>query len=66
MTEKHHSHQPHRGELGVRLMAAWLNTTPDRLPPTMRAHTCDYTRGAWERVALAAEEYFKANGGTHD
>ena len=37
-------------------IAAWLNTTPDKLPKEMRLHTCAATKEAWARVvdAIAA------------
>lgn len=42
-----------RDRLGLVAIAAWLNTTPDKLPSTCLYHTCEATRTAWNRVAEA-------------
>jgi hypothetical protein len=43
-----------RDDLALVLLAAWVNSTPDKLPPEMRTHTCEATMKAWQRVADAA------------
>ncbi len=40
-----------RDERALVAIAAWLNTTPDKLPKEMRFHTCAATKEAWARVA---------------
>lgn len=42
-----------RDPLALAMFAAWVNLPSDRLPPEMRAHTCEQTAKAWERVATA-------------
>lgn len=42
-----------RDRLAIVALAAWVNCDPDKLPDQMRAHTCEATMKAWERVALA-------------
>jgi hypothetical protein len=40
-------------DLGIVAIAAWCNTTPDKLPATHLYHTCAATKAAWDRVAAA-------------
>jgi hypothetical protein len=40
------------------MFAGWVNLPVDKLPPTMRGHTCAATMAAWGRVADVAREYF--------
>ena len=42
-----------RDRMALVAVAAWLNVTPDQLPPQMRLHTCEATKVAWARVAAA-------------
>ena len=49
-----------RDDLALAMLAAWCGTTPDKLPPEMRAHTCAATAAAWGRVADAARAYLSA------
>jgi hypothetical protein len=53
--------QPTRDPLALAMLAAWLNVRPDQIPDTFRAHTCEATMTAWQRVGRAAVEYLKAN-----
>ena len=40
-----------RDELTLKLFAGWVNCPVNKLPPTMRGHTCPATMEAWGRVA---------------
>ncbi len=42
-----------RSELALVAIAAWCNTTPDKLPPDFHFHTCEATQKAWGRVVDA-------------
>ena len=46
-----------RDELALVMIAAWCGTTPEKLPPEMRAHTCEHTARSWTRVAEAARKH---------
>lgn len=46
-----------RDPLALAMFAAWVNLPSDRLPPEMRAHTCEQTAKAWERVATAVRSW---------
>lgn len=48
-----------RDPLALAMLAAWVNTTPDKLPKEMRAHTCVATMTAWKRVGDAAVAFLK-------
>ena len=45
-----------RDRVALVAVAAWLNVTPDQLPPQLRLHTCEATKVAWARVAEAVRE----------
>jgi len=49
-----------RDPLALAMLAAWVNAPADKLPDTMRAHTCDATMDAWGRVAEAARGHLSA------
>jgi hypothetical protein len=53
-----------RDDLGLVAIAAWVNTTPDKLPKEMRYHTSAATKEAWARVASALTAALK--GDSHD
>lgn len=68
---KHHNERFLRGDdlepvlrdpLALAMLAAWVNAPVDKLPATMRAHTCTATMTAWKRVGEAARAYFIENG----
>lgn len=50
-----------RDPLALAMLGAWLNCPPDKLPAEMRAHTCEATMTAWERVGEAALAYHANN-----
>ena len=52
-----------RDPLALAMLAAWVNVPVDKLPETMRAHTCEHTMSAWKRVGEAAVAYLEAEGG---
>ena len=41
-----------RSDLGMAMLAAWLNVRVDQIPPENRAHLNPATMAAWERVRL--------------
>jgi hypothetical protein len=43
-----------KDHVALLLFAAWVNCPVDKLPATMRGHTCPETMKAWGRVAEAA------------
>jgi hypothetical protein len=45
-----------RDDLSLVAIAAWVNTTPDKLPAEMKFHTCQATKDAWKRVAKAIKD----------
>ena len=49
-----------RDPLALAMLAAWVNSPVDKLPETMRAHTCEATMAAWKRVGEAALKYFES------
>lgn len=49
-----------RDPLALAMFAAWCNLPVDKLPATMRAHTCPATAEAWGRVADAVQNHFAA------
>lgn len=46
-----------RDELGMAMLAAWLNVRVDQIPPENRAHLNPYTMEAWRRVGEAAQAF---------
>ena len=46
-----------RDDLGLVMLAAWLNVRVDQIPPENRAHLNPHTMAAWERVGRAAVAY---------
>lgn len=54
-----------RDDLALVMIAAWCGTTPDNLPPEMRAHTCPATAAAWGRVADAARAHLAVASVAH-
>ena len=42
-----------RPPLELIAFAAWVNVSPDKIPPEMRGPTCAATMAAWKRVADA-------------
>jgi hypothetical protein len=46
-----------RDPLALAMFAAWVNAPAERLPADLRAHTCEATKQAWQRVANAARQY---------
>jgi hypothetical protein len=53
-----------RGELALRMIAAWNNTTVELMlqHPTSRTFPNSSSEAGWERVALAALEYYREQG----
>ena len=43
-----------RDDLGMKMLAAWLNVRVDQIPPENRAHLNPHTMAAWKRVGEAA------------
>lgn len=43
-----------RDDLGMAMLAAWLNVRVDQIPSENRAHLNPHTMEAWERVGRAA------------
>ncbi|ODP39239.1 hypothetical protein [Sphingomonas turrisvirgatae] len=48
-----------RDPLALAMLAAWMNVSVDKLPATMRAHTCVSTMTAWKRVGEAAVAFLQ-------
>ena len=46
-----------RDDLGLVMLAAWLNVRVDQIPPENRAHLNPHTMAAWERVSREAVAY---------
>lgn len=51
-----------RDDLGMRMLAAWLNVRPDQIPPENRAHLNPHTMAAWQRVGEAAIAWEREHG----
>jgi hypothetical protein len=53
-----------RGDLALRMIAAWNNTTVDAMPqyPTFRTFPNSSAEAGWERVARAAMAYLQEFG----
>jgi len=43
-----------RDQIGMAMLAAWLNVRVDQIPPENQAHLNPSTMAAWERVKVAA------------
>lgn len=48
-----------RDPLCLAMFAAWMNVTPDQVSASLRAHTCEATAIAWQRVADAARAHIE-------
>lgn len=53
-----------RNDLGLHMLAAWLNVRPDQIPPENRAHTNAHTMEAWTRVGQAAVAFSRTGPAT--
>ena len=51
---------PERDPLALAMFAAWVNVPVDKLPESMKGHTCAATMAAWKRVGEAAVAYVRA------
>jgi hypothetical protein len=50
-----------RDPLTMAMFAAWLNVTVDQVPDAYKAHTCESTMHAWDRVADAARKHLRVD-----